>query len=220
MTGRQAEPRQYLDDNCTVAPDGTSLVLNFDAYGVDERSHSRIVTLLQANPHIITLKVVIHQASSQQSQHIYRYLRGLGVPGLHFIPYISVDNMGNLTTESVRAEEWGAFLIAVFDLWVQKDIEQVRIQFIDSALGIWRGETPPFSGDNALLANECRECPVLRFCHGDCPKHRIVDGGKSALCTGYRQFFTYSAPYMKAMRDLLKQHRSPMELMAMLAQSR
>ena len=70
------------------------------------------------------------------------------------------------------------------------------------------------------LSDECRECPVLRFCHGDCPKHRIVEGGKSALCTGYRQFFTYSAPYMKAMRDLLKQHRSPMELMAMLAQSR
>ena len=72
---------------------------------------------------------------------------------------------------------------------------------------------------SAALTPECRQCPVLRFCHGDCPKHRI-SGGKSALCAGYRQFFTYSAPHMKAMRDLLKQRRSPMELMAMLNQSR
>ena len=72
---------------------------------------------------------------------------------------------------------------------------------------------------SAALTPECRQCPVLRFCNGDCPKHRI-SGGKSALCAGYRQFFTYSAPHMKAMRDLLKQRRSPMELMAMLNQSR
>ena len=71
---------------------------------------------------------------------------------------------------------------------------------------------------SAGLAEECHHCPVLRFCHGDCPKHRI-SGGKSALCAGYRQFFTYSAPHMRTMRDLLKQRRSPMELMAMLNQS-
>lgn len=69
------------------------------------------------------------------------------------------------------------------------------------------------------LSAECRDCQVLRFCRGDCPKHRDSDG-KSALCAGYRRFFTYSAPHMRAMRDLLKQRRSPMELMAMLNQSR
>jgi anaerobic sulfatase-maturating enzyme len=68
------------------------------------------------------------------------------------------------------------------------------------------------------LKDDCRQCPVLQFCHGDCPKHRLANG-KSALCHGYRHFFTYSAPYMKAMRDLLKQRRSPRELMAMLSQA-
>ncbi len=66
-------------------------------------------------------------------------------------------------------------------------------------------------------AAECDTCPVLRFCYGDCPKHRIA-GGKSALCAGYRAFFEHSNPYMKVMRDLLKQHRSPVELMVMLRQ--
>ncbi|MBJ4297103.1 radical SAM protein, partial [Salmonella enterica subsp. enterica serovar Typhimurium] len=36
------------------------------------------------------------------------------------------------------------------------------------------------------------------------------------LCEGYQTFFNYSSPHMRVMRDLLKQHRSPEELMAML----
>lgn len=61
----------------------------------------------------------------------------------------------------------------------------------------------------------CDACPALRFCYGDCPKHRLASG-KSALCSGYRAFFEHAAPCMKVMRDLLKQRRSPVELMLML----
>ncbi len=70
---------------------------------------------------------------------------------------------------------------------------------------------------NRLLTQECQLCPVLRLCQGDCPKHRI-DQGKSYLCQSYYRFFSHSAPYMKVMRDLLAQRRSPVELMAMLRQ--
>jgi uncharacterized protein len=65
------------------------------------------------------------------------------------------------------------------------------------------------------LSAECQACSLLRFCHGDCPKHRD-SSGKSAICGGYSAFFNHTAPHMRVMRDLLKQHRSPMELMAML----
>ncbi|WP_188016871.1 anaerobic sulfatase maturase [Pseudocitrobacter sp. 73] len=68
------------------------------------------------------------------------------------------------------------------------------------------------------LTDACRQCPVIRLCQGDCPKHRL-NAGKSALCEGYRQFFTDTAPHMKIMRDLLKHHRSPVELMVMLQRS-
>ena len=56
---------------------------------------------------------------------------------------------------------------------------------------------------------------TAEFCHGDCPKHRGRNG-KSAICGGYSAFFNHTAPHMRVMRDLIKQHRSPMELMAML----
>ncbi|MGU3525253.1 anaerobic sulfatase maturase [Enterobacteriaceae bacterium C23F] len=69
----------------------------------------------------------------------------------------------------------------------------------------------------ASLAQACQTCSVQRLCNGDCPKHRDASG-KSALCEGYREFFEYTSPYMKVMRDLINQRRSPQELMAMLHQ--
>jgi uncharacterized protein len=48
---------------------------------------------------------------------------------------------GNLVTErSVKAEQWGAFLIAIFDEWVRNDVGRVFVQLFDSALGSWVGQ--------------------------------------------------------------------------------
>ncbi|BDH47734.1 regulatory protein [Salmonella enterica subsp. enterica serovar Choleraesuis] len=68
------------------------------------------------------------------------------------------------------------------------------------------------------LSEECLRCDVRRLCQGDCPKHR-QDNGKSVLCAGYRHFFDHTAPYMRVMRDLMAQRRSPMELMDILHSS-
>lgn len=74
-------------------------------------------------------------------------------------------------------------------------------------------------GKKSTLPDDCRRCDVLRFCQGDCPKHRFVQG-KSALCHGYQHFFSHTAPHMRVMRDLLKQRRSPMELMSFMRNHR
>ncbi|EPR1455058.1 TPA: anaerobic sulfatase maturase [Citrobacter koseri] len=67
----------------------------------------------------------------------------------------------------------------------------------------------------STLGADCLDCALLRFCNGDCPKHRDLSG-KSVLCGGYKAFINHTSPHMRVMRDLIKQHRSPMELMAML----
>lgn len=185
-----------------------------------------IETLVKHGVELNVLAQVNHR-NSQQPQRFYRYLRSLGTPNLQFIPVVECDENGKLSASSVTAEGWGIFLTSVFDQWVREDIGRVFVQLFDSTLGIWRGypsqicafsETCGQQKRRGLTAS-CRQCSVLRFCQGDCPKHRISDG-KSALCAGYRHFFAHSAPHMKAMRDLLKQRRSPMELMVMLNQSR
>lgn len=215
---------QFFRDNgwlVGLSLDGTAESL--DAYHGAKSTHHETMKALVKYGVDFNLQVVVNRLNSQQPQRLYRDLRQLGTPFLQFIPFVERDDRGELSAGSVQAEEWGAFLNAVFDIWVREDIGRVYIPLFDSTLDIWSGYPSQMCADaaqkNAGLVEECRQCPVLRFCHGDCPKHRIASG-KSALCAGYRRFFTYSAPYMKTMRDLLKQHRSPMELMAMLNQSR
>jgi uncharacterized protein len=47
---------------------------------------------------------------------------------------------GNLVTErSVKPEQWGEFLITIYDEWVRNDVGKVFVQMFDSALGSWYG---------------------------------------------------------------------------------
>ncbi len=47
---------------------------------------------------------------------------------------------GSLVTErSVKPEQWGLFLIAIYDEWVHNDVGKVFVQMFDSALGSWYG---------------------------------------------------------------------------------
>lgn len=68
------------------------------------------------------------------------------------------------------------------------------------------------------LPDECRHCPWLPACGGECPQHRFVEGedgsfGHNALCRGYRIFFEHAAPYLDRMRSLLEEGRAPAEIM-------
>jgi Arylsulfatase regulator (Fe-S oxidoreductase) len=194
------------------------------------------------------LLCVVNNLNSQQPQRLYCYLRALGTPFLQFIPLVEQDAHGRLSAESVSGEAWGNFLTAVFDIWVREDIGRVYVQLFDSTLGVWSrypsqmcsfGETCGHAflhqipiktlnasheaaafgeSKKASLSEACQRCDVLRFCRGDCPKHRIIEG-KSALCHGYYHFFSHSAPHMRVMRDLLHQRRSPVELMDWLRRS-
>ena len=53
-------------------------------------------------------------------------------------PLYTLD--GNLVTErSIKPEQWGQFMIGVFDEWVHNDVGKVFVQMFDSALGSWIG---------------------------------------------------------------------------------
>lgn len=158
---------------------------------------------------------MVNRQNCLQPQRWYREFRQTRMTSVQLIPQIERDASGNLSAESVQPEEWGAFLCAIFDLWVREDINTIQIHLFESTLAIWRGFSPQITRN---MDNACGKCSVLRLCRGACSEPPCSED-KHVLCEGYRRFFTYSAPYMKAMRDLLKQHRSPIELMAMLSQA-
>ena len=44
-----------------------------------------------------------------------------------------------VTDRSVGSEQWGRFLIGVFDEWVRRDVGKVYVQMFDAALASWVG---------------------------------------------------------------------------------
>jgi len=62
------------------------------------------------------------------------------------------------------------------------------------------------------LPRYCRECEFLNFCHGGCPKDRLIaapDGepGLNYLCEGYRIFYSHTLPVFRKMAQCLHNRR-------------
>ena len=72
------------------------------------------------------------------------------------------------------------------------------------------------------LPRQCRECPVLFACRGECPKNRVLttaDGefGLNHLCAGYLHFFTHVDGLMRVMADSLRSGGTADAVMRVLA---
>jgi uncharacterized protein len=108
----------------------------------------------------------VHAANAGHPLEVYRFFRDeLGAQFIQFIPIIEratpellpianegwserqggsrplYTQTGNLVTErTVGAEQYGDFLITIFEEWVRRDIGEVYVQLFDVALGSWIGE--------------------------------------------------------------------------------
>ncbi|MGZ4675109.1 MAG: anaerobic sulfatase maturase [Acidimicrobiia bacterium] len=72
------------------------------------------------------------------------------------------------------------------------------------------------------LPRQCRDCPVLFACRGECPKNRVAttadgDVGLNHLCAGYLHFFTHVDALMRLMADAIRRGGYADEVMAVLA---
>ncbi|HCN7833857.1 TPA: radical SAM protein [Escherichia coli] len=150
-------------------------------------------------------KLVVEYKDALQPADFYHNFKQRGIRSVQFIPHLEFDDRGDLTAASVTAELWGKFLIALFECWVRADISRISIELFDATLQKWCGS------ENPQPRRGCQACDW----HLLCP-HAREEMPDSVLCAGYQAFYSYSAPHMRVMRDLIKQHRSPMELMTML----
>ena len=124
----------------------------------------------------------VHAANAHMPLELYRFFRDdLGANFLQFIPIIEratqeslpIANIGwgarpgelrplytqegSLVTErSVGAEQYGDFLIAIFDEWIRNDIGDTFVQIFDATLGAYVGQSSlcifaPTCGDALAL---------------------------------------------------------------------
>jgi uncharacterized protein len=84
---------------------------------------------------------VVHQDNAQHPLEVYRFLRELGHNFFQFIPI--VERVSAQVTEwSVKPQQYGKFLCALFDEWVRNDVGKIFVQLFDVTLAAWAGVEP------------------------------------------------------------------------------
>jgi len=141
-----------------------------DAYRVDKRGRPtfhrvmRGLRLLQKHGVEFNILAAVHAANGDHALEVYRFLRDeAGVRFIQFIPIVERDSDRGfqegktVTDRSVKAEQYGRFMIDVFDEWVRRDVGRVFVQLFDVALAAWVGAPPalcafsPTCGNAAVL---------------------------------------------------------------------
>lgn len=110
---------------------------------------------------------VVNDYSVQFPEEIYDFHKSFGFSFMQFIPCVEPDSNdpSKLASFSVGAEEYGRFLTALFDLWLNdfKDGEPTTsIRFFDSVFYSYVGMTAP----ECTLLNECGIYTVIEH-NGD-----------------------------------------------------
>jgi uncharacterized protein len=109
----------------------------------------RAARLLQKRKVEFNILCTVNSKNADHPLDVYRFFRDdLGTHYIQFIPIVERINEkgetgfqeGNKVTDrSVRPDQWGRFLIEIFDEWVKKDVGQTFVLNFDGALAGWLG---------------------------------------------------------------------------------
>jgi uncharacterized protein len=67
-----------------------------------------------------------------------------------------------------------------------------------------------FGLEKSSWSDECRSCPWLDLCHGDCPKFRLMSGegrSLSVLCKGWKTFYAHALPRLQRVAEGIRIRR-------------
>jgi uncharacterized protein len=105
------------------------------------------VRLLQKHKVDFNVLTTVNRANADHPLEVYRFLRDeVGTDWIQFIPVverIAADGRrlyqegGEVSDRSVRAEQFGAFLSAIFDEWVMNDVGRIFVQTFEAVLRNW-----------------------------------------------------------------------------------
>ncbi len=171
------------DDWCRFFHDNSFLVgLSMDGpqelhdhYRKDRGGHGtfervmRAARLLKEHEVEFNILCTVNRRNADHPLRVYRFFRDeLQAQYLQFIPVVERDNESGfqegckVTDRSVRPEQWGRFLIEIFDEWVRRDIGRTFVLNFDGALAGWLG----LAGTVCIFGPTCGEGMALEH-NGD-----------------------------------------------------
>jgi uncharacterized protein len=161
-----------------------------DTYRVDKKRNATFekvmagLEVLKKHQVDFNTLTVVNRANSQQPLEVYRFLKEIGSGYLQFIPL--VERMAEdvkqeeeqglalppqpgegaaaspVTAWSVKAGQYGNFLVQIFQEWVRLDVGRVFVQLFDVALGNWMG----LGSSLCIFAEKCGAALALEH-NGD-----------------------------------------------------
>jgi uncharacterized protein len=135
--------------------------------------------VLQKHGVDVNILCTVHAANADHPREVYRFFRDeIKTEFIQFIPIVErvtaamlpVANRGwgergsdprplyvlegsEVTERSLKPEQWGRFLIGVFDEWIRRDVGTVYVQMFDAALASWVGIPPAMCIFNETCGN-------------------------------------------------------------------
>ena len=142
-----------------------------DAYRVDKRQRPtfdrvmRGVEFLKKHKTEFNTLTVVNRVNSQHPLEVYRFLKEIGSGFIQFIPLVERKADGEakklqldlatppdpaggdspdspVTSWSVTAQDYGDFLVQIFEEWVRRDVGKYFVQIFDVSLGAWMAMPP------------------------------------------------------------------------------
>jgi uncharacterized protein len=129
----------------------------------------RAARLLQKHRVEFNVLCTVNRKNADHPLEVYRFFRDdLKVQYIQFIPIVERDNESGfqegskVTDRSVRPDQWGRFLIEIFDEWIRRDVGKTFVLNFDGALAGWLG----MAGTVCIFAPTCGEGMALEH-NGD-----------------------------------------------------
>jgi uncharacterized protein len=179
-----------------------------DAYRLDKQGRgsfdavTRAWNTLRRHGVDVNILCAVHAGNADHPLAVYRFFRDtLGAQYLQFIPIVE-RSAGKkphgaapgaaVTDRSVPAGKFGAFLIAVFDEWLRRDVGRVFVISFEAALGSWLGlhqscVVAPVCGGSPVLMQNGDVYPCDHFVEPDRRLGNIRDTPLATLLASERQ---------------------------------
>jgi len=129
----------------------------------------KTLRLLQKHKVEFNILCTINSKNADHPHDVYRFFRDdAHAQYIQFIPIVErINESGNqegdkVTDRSVRPEQFGRFLIEIFDEWIKKDVGRMFVLNIDGALAGWLGR----AGTVCIFGSTCGEGMALEH-NGD-----------------------------------------------------
>lgn len=143
-------------------------------------SHHKVmqgIRLLQKHGVEWNALAVVNDFNAEHPKEFYRFFKKIGCRFIQFTPIVErllphadgrqlaaveEEGTGGMMPFSVSPEQWGDFLIGIFDEWVKEDVGEYFVQLFDATLANWMGVQPGI----CTLARTCGHAGAIEW-NGD-----------------------------------------------------